>query len=156
MSQRDRDDRLAARMREIMDKVVDDLRKEITADDLPEVIAYRPPLSPEEIELGARWGTMALGDPLAIIPEARDLALGAVRPEVDAQAAFLIVVADAAEACAAKKIEPRNSAACAKKIKKHVDAERADRELPPVGIGRLKRALGQLAAERKNNSGSGL
>jgi hypothetical protein len=62
---------------------------------------------------------------------------------------FEVVVGIVAQVCAAKKIDPRNSKPCAVRVKKHVDAMMLKMGLKPVGVGRLKRALGQVAPERK-------
>lgn len=88
------------------------------------------------------------GERLALA-NARRIVAKDTRAGKKAKDEFEIVVEIAAKVCADKGITPRNSDACAKKIKKHVDAARHARSLPPVGIGRLKRALGLVAAERK-------
>jgi hypothetical protein len=147
-------ERLAARMREQMAEMsaaMEERIAKLTDDDIPTVITYRPPLSPEEIVIGDRWRQMTLDDPLAIIPEARGLALGAARATGASKAKdeFEIAVEITAEVCAAKGIEPHNSKECADIVKPDVDAMMLKRKLKPVGVGRLKRALGRVAAERK-------
>ena len=124
------------------------------------MVAYKP-LSPAEAELGERYGKMAATDPLAIIEEvlSGDYAKKIVNAPIlrKARAAgtskardeFEVVVEIVAQVCDDKKIEPRNSKPCALRIKKHVDAMMRGRGLKPVGVDRLKRALGQVAAERK-------
>ena len=93
------------RMAALMDELMGEFRKQISVDDLPLVfgadelpVVFSPSLpispqdmsstlSPEEVELGARWGKMAIGDPLAIIPEARAFALATLRAAKKAKAA---------------------------------------------------------------------
>jgi len=164
MSQRDVNDR-SARMREIMDKAFDDLRKEITVDDLPVVFRIddllptvfpisppqdmSPNLSPEEGELGARWGEMAKHDPLAIIPQAVDLHLAVARKKAEADAAERKAAKAAKREEMIRRLVPVVAQACAKAHRKPMGTDERAKEIrrflpneyARVSVRLLKKAL---------------
>jgi hypothetical protein len=119
----------------------------------------RRSLSPEESERRIRLIKAGLNPDR--VTEARRVLLEEVRPKPSqapgpskapqpskADKNFAVLVEVVEQICKSKQIVPHATKPCADRIKKAVDAILRAKRMGPAGIGRLKRALGEVRAQK--------